>query len=86
MTLAALATSRIHWVGGAVVELEAAAPEVVTRMLGLTDRGGYGVNAQGQGVSLRSGAHGDFLPFAGLTALNGYAIARGEELQRELIG
>ena len=30
--------------------------------------------------------HGDLLPFAGLTALNGYAIARGEELQRELIG
>ena len=30
--------------------------------------------------------HGDFLPYAGLTAINEYAIARGEELQRELIG
>eukprot|EP01052_Picozoa_sp_SAG31_P022369 SAG31_NODE_1776_length_7300_cov_10.281905_5_plen_285_part_00 len=55
MTLAALAGSRLNWVGGAVVELEAAAPEVVERMLGLTDRGGFEVNAQGQTVSLRSG-------------------------------
>ena len=30
--------------------------------------------------------HGELLPFAGLTALNEYAIARGEELQRGLIG
>eukprot|EP01052_Picozoa_sp_SAG31_P000893 SAG31_NODE_28_length_32713_cov_39.100509_3_plen_217_part_00 len=38
-----------------MVELEVAAPEVVARMLGLTDRAGFAVNAQGQGVSTRSG-------------------------------
>eukprot|EP01052_Picozoa_sp_SAG31_P033137 SAG31_NODE_3708_length_3968_cov_2.486948_1_plen_254_part_00 len=55
MTLAALGASREQWVGGAVVELEGAAPEVVARMLGLIDRAGFGINAQGQGMSLRSG-------------------------------
>ena len=30
--------------------------------------------------------HGDLFPYGGMVALNEYAIARGEELQRELIG
>eukprot|EP01052_Picozoa_sp_SAG31_P017025 SAG31_NODE_1149_length_9659_cov_4.862238_4_plen_106_part_00 len=29
---------------------------------------------------------GDYFPFAGLAASNSYAIARGQEVQRELIG
>lgn len=55
LTLFALGLSRVQWVGGAVVELEVTAPEVVEQVLRLTDRGGYVVNAQGQAVSLRSG-------------------------------